>query len=246
MSDEVPRPDADLDPTALLEDWLASTGEPEVASAETAASDPGAVLATSFPDEGATIPATLLDALGEPPHGAEPAAVAEDGAPAPVDVRPPTRLVLFGVAESIYGAPQQLVTEVSRVPAITPVPWVPGWVRGVISLRGDVFSVVDLRVLLGHDATSLHTGRLLLVRLSGEELSLALLVDRVEQIVNVAADDVRPPAGPLEGALAPYVTGVTETAGRLVAVLDLERLLQSADIRQFEDRREEASCEART
>jgi chemotaxis signal transduction protein len=76
------------------------------------------------------------------------------------------------------------------------------------------------------------------VRLPDEEFSVALLVDEVQQIASVPVDAVKPPASPLEGALAPFLTGVTETGGRLVAVLDLERLLRSAEIRQFEDRRD--------
>jgi len=51
----------------------------------------------------------------------------------------------------------------------------------------------------------------------------------------VPRDDVRPPASPLEGALAPFVTGVARVGERLVAALDLDALLGSADIRQFDD-----------
>jgi purine-binding chemotaxis protein CheW len=146
--------------------------------------------------------------------------------------------VLFVVSGATYGVQDTLVTEVGRVPKITAVPRMPPWLRGVTSLRGDIVSVVDVRTFLGLEATSLHTGRLLVVRLPDEEFSVALLVDEVQQIASVAVDAVKPPASPLEGALAPFLTGVTETGGRLVAVLDLERLLRSAEIRQFEDRRD--------
>jgi len=72
-----------------------------------------------------------------------------------------------------------------------------------------------------------------------DELSLGLLVDSVDQIASVPRDDVRPPASPLEGALAPFVTGVARVGERLVAELDLDALLGSADIRQFDDRKPE-------
>jgi purine-binding chemotaxis protein CheW len=131
-----------------------------------------------------------------------------------------------------------LVTEVGRVPKITTVPRMPPWLRGVTSLRGDIVSVIDVRTFLGLEATSVYSGRLLVVRLPDEEFSAALLVDEVLQIASVPNDAVKPPASPLEGSLAPFLTGVAEVGGRLVAVLDLERLLRSAEIRQFDDRRD--------
>jgi purine-binding chemotaxis protein CheW len=251
--DDPTRPDPGVDPSALLEDWLASAGDQSPAAVPAQgladlAVDPAA-WAPAAADDGVA-PATLLDAVcpggaaGHDVDAAEPSPA--DPVPAITDDRPRTRLVLFAVAGSMYGVPQALVTEVARVPAITAVPHVPGWVRGVVNLRGDVFSVIDLRAFLGLDTTSPHTGRLIVVRLIDEDFSTGLLVDGVEQIASVPDDDIRPPSGPLEGALAPFLTGVSEAGDRLVAVLDLERLLRSADIRQFEDRREEASCEAGT
>ncbi|MBI2219958.1 MAG: purine-binding chemotaxis protein CheW [Acidobacteria bacterium] len=226
----------EIDPSSLLEDWLASPGDamppPAPAPGESAEAPP---LAGGDGDR------SLLDALSS--DAAAP--LAADAAPAEA-ASPRTRLILFGVAGSMYGVSQALVSEVARVPGITAVPHVPAWVRGVVNLRGDVVSVIDLRALLGLEAVSPYTGRLLVVRLADEEFTAGLLVDSVEQIVGVALDSVKPPSGPIEGALAPYLTGVSQVGERLVAVLDLERLLRSADIRQFEDRREEASCEART
>ncbi|HSL21000.1 MAG TPA: chemotaxis protein CheW [Vicinamibacterales bacterium] len=249
--DDPTRPEPDVDPSALLEDWLASAAVPPLGPPPAPGPPDEGVEALPWApglrDEGA--PATLLDALAADTAGAADIAGAEaETAGLPheqADDRPRTRLVLFAVAGSMYGVSQSLVTEVARVPAITPVPHVPAWVRGVVNLRGDVFSVVDLRVFIGLDATSPHTGRLIVVRLADEDFSTGLLVDAVDQIASVPCDEVRPPTGPLEGALAPFLTGVTGTGDRLVAVLDLDRLLRSADIRQFEDRREEASCEAR-
>jgi purine-binding chemotaxis protein CheW len=230
------RPEPEVDPSALLEDWLASPGDAVLppAPAPDAPAD-----APAWPTDGGD--ATLLDALSS--DAAAPL-MAEAG-PA-VAESPRTRLVLFAVAGSMYGVPQPLVTEVARVPGITSVPHVPAWVRGVVNLRGDVVSVIDLRTFLGLEAASPYTGRLIVVRLIDEEFAAGLLVDAVEQIAGVALEAVKPPSGPIEGALAPYLTGVSQVGDRLVAVLDLERLLRSADIRQFEDRREEASCEART
>jgi len=215
----------DNDVAALLDDWLASAPVSADASAEQAPPAPRA------PTE------TLLQALAADANAIAPLVGEAAASPAPEGHR--DRYLVFTIAATVYAVLETSVTEVGRIPKITPVPRVPAWLRGVTSLRGEVLSVVDLRVFLGLEPTSPHTGRLLVVRLADDELSLGLLVDGVDQIAAVNASDVRPPASTLEGALAPHLAGVTHVGDRLVAVLDLETLLNSADVRQFEDRKPE-------
>ena len=151
------------------------------------------------------------------------------------------RYVLLSIASANYAVLDAFVTELERIPKITPVPRVPAWVRGVTNLRGDVLSVVDMRVFLGLDPTSSHSGRMLVVRLLTEEFSTGLLVDGVDRIVAVPADAITPPESTLEGPLAPYLRGMCVIEERLVAVLDLDRLLRSSEIRQFEELKEETT-----
>ena len=232
MDDHLSLP-ADGDVDALLDDWLATP-------------PPAADVALPPPVEEPAAPsrlsdaATLLEVLADDAAAAV-VPLATDSAPRRVAARA-DRHVVFTSAGSAYAVLETSVTEAGRIPKITRVPRVPEWVRGVTSLRGEVLSVLDLRVFLGLEPTSLHTGRLLVVRLTpreDDELSLGLLVDSVDQIASVPRDDVRPPASPLEGALAPFVTGVARVGERLVAALDLDALLGSADIRQFDDRKPE-------
>lgn len=213
---------------ALLDDWLATPAAPPApaGTGAAAAAEPAPEIG-----EGNLLDALALDALAIDPGDTE--SVARASA-----VRK-DRYVVFTTAGSAYAVLETSVTEVGRIPKITMVPRVPDWLRGVTSLRGEVLSVVDLRVFLGFEPTSPHTGRLLVVRLTDEEFSLALLVDAVDQIASVARDDVKPPASPLEGALAPYLAGVARVGDRLVAALDLDALLHSTDIRQFDDRKPE-------
>lgn len=158
--------------------------------------------------------------------------------------RPATRFVRFTVDTTSYAVGEPFVAELDRVPKITLVPQTPAWLRGVTNLRGEILSVVDLRIFLGFDPTPVSTGRMVVLRLPAEDFSLGLLVDAVEGIVMLDDDAIRPPASALEGPLAPFLTGMTVVNERLVAVLDLERLLRSSDIRQFDEGQEDSRCEA--
>jgi purine-binding chemotaxis protein CheW len=186
--------------------------------------------------EDAAASATLLDAINATDAQlAGPAAMAS----APPDPRggpaSTERFVLLSIAATDYAVPETCVTELERVPAITPVPHVPAWLRGVTNLRGDILSVIDMRMFLGVDGPLPPAARMLVVRLPDEEFSAGLLVDAVNRIVSLRPDDIRPPASPLEGPLIPYLRGVCTVGERLVAVLDLDRLLRSPEIRQFDD-----------
>jgi len=185
--------------------------------------------------------ATLLDAIAVADAQLEgPVAAAATAARESVrDAARGERYVLLSIASAHYAVLEAFVTELERVPKITPVPRVPAWVRGVTNLRGDILSVIDMRTFLGLDATSPFTGRMLVVRLLDQEFAAGLLVDGVDRIVTVPPDDIRPPESSLEGPLAAYLSGVCVIGERLVAVLDLDRLLRSSDIRQFETHEEE-------
>jgi purine-binding chemotaxis protein CheW len=163
------------------------------------------------------------------------AAAATSGRETGRDAEHGHRYVLLSIASAHYAVREAFVTELERVPTITPVPHVPAWVRGVTNLRGDILSVIDMRTFLGLDAASSHSARMLVVRLLNEDFATGLLVDSVDRIVSVPPDRITPPESSLDGPLAPYLTGMCEIEQRLVAVLDLEQLLRSPEIRQFED-----------
>lgn len=152
------------------------------------------------------------------------------------------RFVLLSVASTDYAVPEAFVTELERVPRVTIVPRAPAWLCGVTNLRGDIVSVIDLRAYLGLAPHSPAAGRMLVVRLLDEPFATGLIVDAVDRIVTLQAEDVKAPASPLEGALAPFVTGVCTIVDRLVAVLDVDHLLRSPDIRQFDEPTKDPSC----
>ncbi|HUQ88847.1 MAG TPA: chemotaxis protein CheW, partial [Vicinamibacterales bacterium] len=177
---------------------------------------------------------TLRDAIAAANERLD-VAVSPEMAAAPTAATADARFVLLSIASSHYAVPEAFVTELERVPRVTMVPRVPAWLLGVTNLRGDIVSVIDLRAYLGLAPHASSTGRMLVVRLLDEPFATGLIVDAVDRIVTLRTDEVKAPASPLEGALAPFISGVCATRDRLVAVLDVNRLLRSPDIRQFDE-----------
>jgi purine-binding chemotaxis protein CheW len=151
------------------------------------------------------------------------------------DEGPEEQHIAFSLAGTEYAVPIGSVIEVVRPQRTTPLPNVPEWMTGLTNLRGDVISVVDLRTFLGMEPVALgNASRMLVARTSAGDTTTGLLVDRVRRIIKLPARQIAAPTAPLEDQVAPYLRGVTESAGRLLVVLDLDRLLLSHEMRQFE------------
>ena len=143
--------------------------------------------------------------------------------------------VVFTVAGTDYAVAIGNVLEVAPPLNITPLPNVPDWMVGVTNMRGDVVSIVDLRAFLGMgQVVGGQGGRMVVVRASGEDMVAALIVDRVREICRLPAEQISAPASPVDDPVAPYLRGVCEYKGRLLVLLDVDRLLLSAEMRQFE------------
>jgi purine-binding chemotaxis protein CheW len=136
---------------------------------------------------------------------------------APEELR---QLLSFEVAGAPYALPVECVREIVRLRVITPVPRTPADVRGVISLRGEIVQVVDLRRRLGLGETELSRGARIVV-VQGDDSGIAgLLVDRVREVLRVAAADMLSQASG-EG----MVSALVRRAGTFVSLMDLERVL---------------------
>jgi purine-binding chemotaxis protein CheW len=194
-------------------------------------------------DATTNLPATLRDAIGVADRRME-LPLAGAAARPSAEAAQHQRYVLLTIAETHYAVAEACVTELERVPQITRVPRMPHWMHGVTNMRGDILSVIDMRSFLGLDAHALPTARMLVVRLLDEPFAAGLLVDAVDRIVAVPAGDITAPASSLTGPLAPFLSGMFLIGERLVAVLDLDRLLRSSEIRQFDEpnEAEESSC----
>jgi uncharacterized repeat protein (TIGR01451 family) len=143
--------------------------------------------------------------------------------------------VVFTIGEAEYAIPIGNVLEYGHPLSVTPVPNLPEWLLGVANVHGDIISMVDLRLFLGMERLGYdQDSRMLVVRASREDMSVGLIVDRVKGIRVLAEEGISLPTSPVEDRLAPYLRGVTTHRGRLLVLLDLDRLLLSPEMRQFE------------
>jgi purine-binding chemotaxis protein CheW len=143
--------------------------------------------------------------------------------------------LIFTLAGKEYTTHISNLTEIGYPPSITPLPNVPEWILGLANLRGDVISMIDLREFLGIGKMGHRQDvRMLVAKTLQEDSSVGLIVDSVSGIRYLRADQIGEPTASIEKQTAAYVRGTYDLDGRLLVVLDLERLLSAPKMRQFE------------
>ena len=149
-------------------------------------------------------------------------------------------IVGFKVGRETYGVPITALREIVRVPEITAVPDAPDYVEGVINLRGKIVSVLDLRKRLGEAAIAPgKRNRILVVEHRGR--LCGLIVDSASDVLKIPTADIDPsPTDFVEGGLN-CVTGLGKYQGRLIVLLDIDKVLEFSGSRV---RSEMASAEA--
>ncbi len=133
-------------------------------------------------------------------------------------------VVTFYVGPLLLGLPIAQVREINRQLDFTPVPHAPRMVRGVVNLRGEVVTVLDLHHVLGFSAGEVTPQtRNLIVFYRGEPVGL--LVDQVADILEVDPQEVGPPPANVRGAEGRFCRGVVPLEHDILVLLELDEAL---------------------
>ena len=139
--------------------------------------------------------------------------------------------MLFGLGEHTLALPLSAIESVERPGRFTALPFAAPWLRGVTSVYGAVVSVVDLGRFDGGEPAGMSPSARLLVTRSGSTRA-ALLVDRVGAICAWVGEPQS--ATGVTGPLGRWWRGVLPLDGRLVPVLDEEKLIGSPEMAQYQ------------
>ncbi len=124
------------------------------------------------------------------------------------DRGPHTTYLAFRLADDVYGAPLSLIREILERKPLTPVPRAHHSIMGIISNRGQLITVIDLRRRLRLPEREQTTkARILTTNPMGNEL-LGLFVDEVLQVYKLAESEIESTATALGGEVAGYIAGI--------------------------------------
>ena len=124
-----------------------------------------------------------------------------------------------------FGVEVYKVQEVIRYQEMTRVPLAPREVRGLINLRGQIVTAIDLRRRL--ELTERPGDRLPMnVVVRGDDGAMSLLVDEIGDVVEVQEDSFERPPETLRGMARDLITGAYKLKDRLLLMLDTEKAVQ--------------------
>ena len=149
----------------------------------------------------------------------------------------------FLLSGHLFGVDIHMVREINRQLEMTPVPHGADYIRGLLNLRGQIVTIMDLNRRLGLERATLseHSHNIILkteqelqslgLHHDSDDLTISndkvgLLVDDIRDVVIVPEDSIEPPPANLGKIDGQFLTGVIKQNNALVAILSVERLLK--------------------
>lgn len=137
------------------------------------------------------------------------------------------RFLAFSLEEENFAIPLLSVKEVIAMPEVTSIPYTPPHFLGIMNLRGQVISVIDLRLKFNMKATSNSETAVIICDLA--PLCLGIVVDSVNSVLSLSTEDIAPRPEVESNKKTDYIMGVTRQDKKLVLLLDLAKTLNVED-----------------
>jgi purine-binding chemotaxis protein CheW len=147
----------------------------------------------------------------------------------------------FRLGDRLFGLDLMMIREINRILDITPVPHARRHIRGLINLRGQIVTILDLGVRLGlerqgigvdsHNIILKTTAELAAVRREGEPECITspdlvgFLVDAIGDVVEADEATIEPPSANVGEAEGGFLSGVIKTDAGLLVLLDIREVL---------------------
>jgi len=137
-------------------------------------------------------------------------------------------LSTFYVGDALCGMDILKIQEINKLMERTEVPQAPSYVVGILNLRGQIVTVVDLGKKIGLAATDISDkSRNIIVNSKGEYIGL--LVKQISDVIPADLDKVEPPPANIGGLQGRFFSGVFKTENKLVGILNVDEVLKVED-----------------
>lgn len=137
------------------------------------------------------------------------------------------RFLCFRLDSELYAAPLLEVKEVLGIPEITPIPQVPSHFLGIMNLRGQVISVIDLRLKFGLKANRL--GETCIIIFEYTSFSVGVVVDEVKSVLSLQPGELCAPPEAKQTKKAEFITGIINRENQMILTLDIVKALDLKD-----------------
>lgn len=142
------------------------------------------------------------------------------------------KYLTFHLAGEDYGIEIRYVIEIIGIQKITDVPDMPGFIRGVINLRGKVIPVMDVRARFSIEDRD-YDDRTCIIVVNIEGTEVGLVVDEVSEVADIPEKNVEPPPRTGKGTGTRYIQGMGKIGEEVKILLDVQKLLFDEEMQQL-------------
>ena len=149
------------------------------------------------------------------------------------DITEVRQYLTFKLGEEVFGLDVGKVREILDFTTITKVPRTPGFMRGVINLRGSVVPVVDMRVKFGMSATEKTVNTCIIVtevELEGDTTVLGALVDSVQEVFELEPSQIEPSPRIGTKLKTEFIKGMGKRDERFIILLDVDKAFSAEEL----------------
>ena len=147
------------------------------------------------------------------------------------------QLVTFHLGEELYGVNIMDVKEIVKLQNVRFIPNAPYYVEGIINLRGEIIPIIDLhkRFKLQSGSVSsdadVNDGGFIILNIEGSQIGI--IIDKVERVVSVKAEDVKEPPQMLSGIGSEYIEGVIRQEQGYLIMLNIRKLFNAKELQKI-------------
>lgn len=134
------------------------------------------------------------------------------------------KYLTFAVSTEVYGIELEFVTEIIGVQAITEVPELPQYIKGIINLRGKIIPVIDVRLRFNQQPQE-YNDRTCTIVVDINSLIVGIIVDTVLEVLSIDDDDISPPPERSSHFSSEYIKGIARTPSGVKLLLNCDLLV---------------------
>lgn len=139
------------------------------------------------------------------------------------------RFLTFSLGKESYGIEIKYVTEIIGIQAITEIPELPEYVKGIINLRGKIIPVMDVRLRFKKEPRE-YNDRTCVIVIDIKDVSIGLIVDTVSEVLTIPEECIVEPPKMNRGFNNRYIKNIGKVGNDVKLLLDCEKLLSEDEL----------------
>jgi purine-binding chemotaxis protein CheW len=138
-----------------------------------------------------------------------------------------SKVVVFRTGNEEYAIPLQFVVSIEKLDTPTPIPQMSDFIKGIVEIREELIPIIDLEYIFFQcNLNTDENARLIVIQ--SAQLSLGLLVNEAKEIIEIPEEKIKQ-VGLISFDDTAYISGVVSLEGRLITIINPEKLVESLD-----------------